>query len=205
MRPSSWVPPAVWMVVIFWLSSGSFSSERTGSTLAAVLAWTAPWLTSGDVALANWIARKLTHLSVYAILALLWLRAFLRDTALTRSGAAAGAFAISVAWAGLDESRQLFETSRSGALSDVALDAVGSAVGLGVAHRGPVCAARRLGLGLLWVAAVGGAALLALNLAAGVPSGALWFTAPAAALILVARRWCARHLRSPAGRTPAGP
>jgi VanZ family protein len=181
------------MVVILWLSSGSFSSARTGSTLAAVLAWTAPWLTPGDVALLNLITRKVMHLTVYAILALLWFRAFLRDTSLTRGAAAAAAFGIGVAWAGLDEFRQLFEASRSGALRDVALDAAGSAMGLGVAHQGWARAAQWLGLGLLWVAAVGGAAVIAVDVATGVPAGALWLTAPAAALILAARRWRARR------------
>jgi VanZ family protein len=177
------------MVVILILSSGSFSSARTGNTLSVVLAWTAPWLTPGDVAFLHPIVRKLAHLTVYAILALLWFRAFLRDTALTRGRAGACAFAISVAWAGVDELSQHFEPSRAGALGDVAIDALGSAVALGVAHWSWVRAVQLLGLSLLWVAALGGAAVIAVNLASGVPSGILWLTAPAAALILAARRW----------------
>jgi hypothetical protein len=41
---------------------------------------------------------------------------------------------------------------------------------------------------LLWTAAVGGAALLAVNLFAGVASGLLWLTVPAAALVLALAR-----------------
>lgn len=199
MRPSSWVPPAVWMAVILWMSSGYFSSVHTGSVLAALLAWTAPWLTPGEVNVLHALARKLAHLTTYGILALLWLRAFLRDTALTRGAAVASAFAISVAWAGVDEVRQHFVPSRSGTIGDVAIDAVGSAVALGFAHWRWLQVARVLGLMLLWFAAVGGAAALTMNLVSGVPSGLLWLTAPIAALVLAARH-CGLPKRSGGGR-----
>jgi hypothetical protein len=46
---------------------------------------------------------------------------------------------------------------------------------------------------LLWLAAAGGAVALAVNYATGVPSGHLWVTVPAAALVLAARhRWSRR-------------
>src|SRR5437867_4091744 len=40
---------------------------------------------------------------------------------------------------------------------------------------------------LLWLAAVGGAIVIAINAWAGVPSGLLWITTPAAGLMLLAR------------------
>jgi VanZ family protein len=177
------------MAVILWMSSDDFSSTRTGSTLGALLAWAAPWLSPAEINMLHGLGRKLAHFTAYAILALLWFRALLRDTALTRGAAAAAAFAISLAWASVDEIRQHFVPSRAGTLGDVAIDAVGSAVALGFAYRNWVQAARVLGLTLLWFAAVGGIAMLAVNGATGVPSGALWFTAPAAALVLAARYW----------------
>jgi len=47
---------------------------------------------------------------------------------------------------------------------------------------------RRLTIFLLWVATLGGAGLLALDLAAGVGAGVLWVSVPAAAVALVLAR-----------------
>ncbi|MGH7335923.1 MAG: VanZ family protein [Candidatus Rokuibacteriota bacterium] len=189
MRSSSWVPPAVWMAVILWLSSDHFSSVHTVSVVGTLLAWAAPWLSPAEITMLHGLGRKLAHLTAYGILALLWLRALLRDTGLTRGAAAGVAFAISVTWAGVDEIRQHFVPSRSGTIGDVAIDAAGSALALGFAHRSWPQVARALGLILLWFATVGGAAVLAVNLATGVPSGVLWLTTPTAALVLAARHW----------------
>jgi VanZ family protein len=180
------------MVIILWMSSDQFSSTHTGSTLGAFLAWVAPWLRPADVNLLHGLVRKLAHLTAYGMLALLWLRAFRRDTGLSRGAAAGVAFAISVAWAGVDEVRQHFVPSRTGTIGDVAIDAAGSALALGFAgfaHQGWLRVASVLGLILLWVAAVGGAAILAVNFSTSVPSGLLWLTTPTAALVLAARHW----------------
>ena len=189
MRPSSWLPPAIWMVIILWMSSDQFSSAHTGSALGAFLAWAAPWLTPAEVNLFHGLGRKLGHLTTYGILALLWLRALVRDTGLTRGAAVGLAFAISVAWAGVDEVRQHFVPSRTGTIGDVAIDAAGSALALGFTHRSWPQVASLLGLILLWVATIGGAAILAVNLSTSVPSGLLWLTTPTAALALAARHW----------------
>src|SRR5437016_3052414 len=45
---------------------------------------------------------------------------------------------------------------------------------------------------LRWTGFVGGAGFLILNAIVGIPSGALWLTAPLAALLLLARRIYAR-------------
>jgi VanZ family protein len=177
------------MVIILWMSSGQFSSDRTGSAIGAILGWVAPWLSSAEIQTLHGLGRKLAHLISYAILALLWFRALVRDTALARGAAALLAFAVSVTWAGVDEVRQSFVPSREGSIGHVALDAVGSAIALGFAYRDWVRAAYVLGLILLWFAAVGGLAMLAVNLATGVSSGVLWFTVPTAALVLVAHYW----------------
>jgi VanZ family protein len=189
MRPSSWVPPAIWMAVILWLSSDHFSSAHTGEAFGAILAWVAPWLSPAEVDILHGLGRKLAHLTAYGILALLWLRAFQRDTALTRGTAAAGAFLISISWAGVDEFRQHFVPSRAGTVGDVVIDAAGSALALALAHWRWPQLARVFGLALLWFAAVGGAAVLAVNLASGVSSGLLWLTTPTAVLLLAGRRW----------------
>ena len=102
---SRWLPVVVWCGVIFALSS-------------------IPSLNSG---LGTWdlILRKCAHMTEYAILAVLLLRA-------TRSPRAA--FALAAAYAVTDEIHQLFVTGRHGSPLDVAIDSAGAVLGLGAAR-----------------------------------------------------------------------
>jgi hypothetical protein len=77
---------------------------------------------------------------------------------------------------------------------DVATDSIGAVIVVTLALLGWRTAIDRLTSTLLWIALLGGVAFLALNTLTGVPSGALWLTAPLAALLLVARRL---YFRSP--------
>ncbi len=93
-----------------------------------MLAWAAlifalssiPSLNSG---LGTWdtILRKLAHMSEFAVLALLLLRAVGRE---------APAFLLALAYAVSDEVHQHFVRGRHGSVVDVAIDAVGIAAGL---------------------------------------------------------------------------
>ncbi|MGH7332821.1 MAG: VanZ family protein [Candidatus Rokuibacteriota bacterium] len=192
MRPSSWIPPLVWMAVIMLLSSGSFSSQRTGGVLLGLVAGLAPWLTPADVAALHGAVRKATHFVEYAILAVLWFRTLIHVRALPTWAAAVGALAICVLWAALDETHQRFVPSRTGSVEDVAIDAAGSLAALAIARRTWLSTASALTALLLWLAAVGGAVVLAINQVTGVPSGHLWVTVPAAAAVLAGRWWWAR-------------
>jgi VanZ family protein len=100
---SRWLPVLLWAAVIFAFSS-------------------IPALNSG---LGTWdtILRKGAHTAEYAVLAVLLVRA---------TGSYAWAFALAVAYAGTDEVHQLFVRGRHGSPVDVAIDAVGAAVGLAV-------------------------------------------------------------------------
>src|SRR5207249_2901726 len=103
--------------------------------------------------------------------------------------------------------------SRSASVADIALDTTGALVALGIASLGWRRVADRATAALLWIALIGGAAFLIVNALAGVPSGALWFTAPAAGFALLARTVHARHRsrrprrprRSRGPRGPRGP
>src|SRR5262245_53535313 len=189
MRPSSWLPPVLWMAVIAFMSTGWFSSRHTEGAVAGLLAWVVPWLTPEDGGAFHGTLRKLAHLGEYAILALLWFRALTRDTALSRGMAVATTLAICVSWAALDEFHQSFVASRTASAGDVAIDSAGALAALAIARRDWLRTARALTSFLLWVAAIGGAIVLAIDWITGVPPGYLWLTAPAAALVLVARRW----------------
>jgi VanZ family protein len=98
---SRWLPVVAWAAVIFAISS-------------------IPSLNSG---LGTWdfVLRKCAHMTEYAILAVLVWRA---------CGSYRWAFGLAVAYACTDEFHQTFVHGRHGSPIDVAIDAVGAAIGL---------------------------------------------------------------------------
>jgi VanZ family protein len=192
MRLKYWLPPVLWMAVIVGFSTDAASTSHTEHWLLPIFRGLAPWATPAQLEAVHWLARKIAHLSEYAILAALWLRAFVRGRHLTPRSAALLALAISVAWAILDELHQSFVPSRSAAPTDVALDTTGALIALAIAHTGWRRAADRATLILLWTALIGGAAFLLINAIVGVPSGALGLTAPLAGITLLVRTMLAR-------------
>jgi VanZ family protein len=101
-----WLPVLVWAAVIFAFSS--IPSLGTG--------------------LGTWdlVLRKLAHMTEYAILGALLLRAI---------GRPLPAFAIGVLYAASDEVHQHFVSGRHASPLDVAIDAAGIAVGLAACRR----------------------------------------------------------------------
>ena len=100
---SRWLPVLAWAGVIFAFSS-------------------IPSLNSG---LGTWdyVLRKGAHMTEFAILAVLLVRA---------TGSYAWALAFTVAYAASDEAHQLFVRGRHGSPIDVGIDAVGALIGLGL-------------------------------------------------------------------------
>ena len=98
---SRWFPVLVWAGVIFAFSS-------------------IPSLNSG---LGTWdfVLRKLAHMTEYAVLAVLFVRA---------TASYGWAFALAVGYAATDEVHQLFVRGRHGSPVDVGIDAVGALIGL---------------------------------------------------------------------------
>jgi VanZ family protein len=174
MAPAYWLPPVVWMAVIFGLSSDTASAEQTSRFLLPLLRWLLPWATSGQLDLLHAVARKGGHLTEYAVLAALWFRAFARGRGLTPRAASWLALALSVVWAFVDEGHQSMLLARTGSALDVGIDAGGAVLALGAAHRGWRAALDGAIAALLWLACLGGGAALAVNVWAGVPSGVLW-------------------------------
>jgi VanZ family protein len=181
------------MGIIAALSSGSFSSRNTEGVIVGLLAWMAPWIAPADLAGLHGASRKVAHVVEYAILALLWFRALARDTALSRTLASAAVLGICVLWAALDEAHQYFVPSRTGSVQDVAIDTAGVLAALAIARQDWRHTVSALTALLLWLAAIGGALVLAVHEATGVPSGYLWVTVPLAAFALAARRWWTRR------------
>ena len=188
MRAPPWVAPATWMVVILWIGSDSGSAEHTGRIILPFLRILFPTASPVQIDTIHSGIRKLGHLTEYAILATLWLRAFCVVRGTVRERAAWPAWLIAVAWAVIDESYQSTVRSRTGSPFDVALDSVGALTVVLPARLGwrvPVDALTR---SALWIAAVGGAALLIVNVVTDVSPGVLWLTVPVAVVALVLRR-----------------
>ena len=164
-----WLPAAVWMAVILWLSSDVGSAEHTEHLLVPLLHLMAPWATPTQL--------------------------LARGRRLSPRPAAATAFAISLIWAVLDEARQSLVPTRTASAMDVAIDGIGALLATLIAAVGWRKAVDRTTTLLLWTGLVGGAAFLLLNAIAGVSSGFLWLTAPLAAVLLIARTMYARHAR----------
>ena len=180
------------MVLILWLSSDVGSAERTGRLLLPLLRAVLPAASPGQIEALHALVRKAAHVVEYAILAALWFRAFAQGGGVGRHAAAWRAIAIAAAWAIVDETFQSTVSSRTGSAVDVGIDVAGALAVAVPAAYGWQMTADRLAGALLWIAAVGGAVLLAINLLVGVESGLLWVTVPAAVLVLAITRRRAR-------------
>jgi VanZ family protein len=109
-RPlASWAPAIVWAVLIFALSA-------------------TPNLRFVPDAGLDFVVRKIGHLGVFGILALLSWRALAGTTAWRRPWA--WAFALTVLYAASDEFHQGFVAGRHPSAADVAIDATGALIAL---------------------------------------------------------------------------
>jgi VanZ family protein len=183
------------MPLILWLASDSGSSEQTAGLVVPVLRFLFPAASPLQIEAMHGIVRKLAHLTEYAVLAALWLRAFMQGSGLPWRAAAWRTLLVVAAWAVVDETYQSTLASRTGSPMDVAIDTAGAAaviVPVGFGWRPVVDSVTTA---LLGIAATGGAAFIAVDVVAGVPPGILWITAPAALALLVLRRRTKRATR----------
>ena len=125
-----WLPPLAWMALIWVMASDLGSAERSASVLVPILTWLVPWATPDQIRLLHTLARKLGHVTEYAILATLWFRGLVGERRLAPTTSAWVAFAVSLAWAVLDESYQATVSSRTASAWDVMIDAVSATLAL---------------------------------------------------------------------------
>ncbi len=128
-----WLPPLVWMAMIFYFSTDTFSGEYTGSYLESILSFFDIHLNPPALDWIHFLIRKAAHFTEYGILAALLFRAFrgsVRD--LWRRSWFIGTLIILVSYALLDEFHQTYTATRYGSLIDSAIDVTGGLVILGL-------------------------------------------------------------------------
>jgi len=125
------------MGVIFVMSTDIGSSTHTSRILEPIIRFVKPNASPEDFEFIHFIVRKCGHLSEYAVLALLNLRAVKRsqcDAGRGWSWKAAGiSLLIAAIYAATDEWHQSFIPGRTAALADVLIDSSGAFAGLALA------------------------------------------------------------------------
>ena len=106
-----WLPPVVWMVLIFSLSAQPTLPHHPDTLLDTIL-------------------KKAAHMMEYGILAFLLGRALSRGRGALSRSALVTVFFVSVLYAASDEYHQTFVPGRNGTPVDVGIDAVGALVAL---------------------------------------------------------------------------
>jgi len=125
----SWLPVALWMAFIFMGSTDLMSAEHTSRYLTPLLLWLKPDISLDTIAQIHFLVRKIAHLTEYAILAILLMRALCeRATSLWRG--AAVVLIVAVLFALADEYHQSFVASRTSSLGDAAIDSAGVLLGI---------------------------------------------------------------------------
>ncbi len=134
-----WLPPLIWMALIFLGSGDVLSGEHTSRFVEPLLRWLfAGKLTPEQVDFGHHLVRKAGHVTEYAVLSALFWFALGRphldpDAEPHNRGpwlAVCLAVVFSVAYAVLDEYHQSFIPSRTSDWRDVVIDAGGAVLGL---------------------------------------------------------------------------
>jgi VanZ family protein len=114
--------PLLWFAVILTFSTDAFSAAVTGGLLHRLLDALLPGLSPESFAAIHLAVRKGAHLFEYAVLATLFRPAV--------AGSNVRALALTVAAAAIDEAHQATTATRTGAVTDVGVDALGAVLGL---------------------------------------------------------------------------
>lgn len=123
---SRWLPLFVWMALISWFSTDSFSNENTRSIIEPILrAVLGRSFTKELFDLIHYLIRKSAHVTEYAILGVLWYRAVNQGLRGWSRKAAIAAGLFSISYASLDEFHQSFTFTRGGSPLDVMIDSAG--------------------------------------------------------------------------------
>ncbi len=121
-----WLPALLWVGIVLLASTDTFSARNTGSILEAVATRLFGPLSRHTFETMHLLVRKAAHLTEYALLGVLWFRAWRGDRGGHQWRWTALTLLIVLATAITDEIHQSFVPSRSGNLHDVLLDFMGA-------------------------------------------------------------------------------
>jgi VanZ family protein len=125
---SAYAPILLWLGVIFYLSSGQGSMTETSRFVRPLLEFLFPSASETTLQVYHAYIRKSAHLTEYAILAFLALRAFSRSSFETlHRGKYIFSLVLVATIAPIDELNQSFEPSRTGSVWDILIDFSGGA------------------------------------------------------------------------------
>ena len=124
-----WMPVIAWMSLIFLASTDMMSAQQTSRFIGPFLRWIAPNISVETIQAVQFFVRKAAHVTEYAFLAALLLRAFSAGGRRLRGRDACFAVLIAGTYAAIDEFHQSFVASRTGAVGDVMIDISGAVIG----------------------------------------------------------------------------
>lgn len=130
-RAGRFIPPVLWMIVIFLFSTSGFGSEQTGAVLEPLVRFFFPSISPDTLDAIHLAVRKLAHLTEYAVLAFFWCRA-LQGAGTKWRSQIVPAFIICALYAASDEWHQSFVGNRTASPVDVLVDVSGAALALAV-------------------------------------------------------------------------
>jgi VanZ family protein len=116
-----WLPPLLETAAILVLSGDLGSSRHTRELIEWLSSWL-PFLKMAPMEETQGYLRKTGHITAYGVLYILWFRALLWRLSPRRGAAILLSLGLCLLTALLDEGHQAMLASRTGCLSDVALD-----------------------------------------------------------------------------------
>lgn len=125
----AWLPTLLWLVMIAFFSTDTFSAEHTGSILEKVIRAVYGNISQEHFRMLHFLVRKAAHFSVYGFLSLVafysWRATLPRRARWTFTWALLALLVAAMAGS-LDEIHQLFVPSRGPSPYDVMLDTMGA-------------------------------------------------------------------------------
>lgn len=122
----AWWPALVWAVVIFSMSTDTFSAKHTGTVLEPILRWMVPSLTKAQFFRIHYFIRKSAHFTEYFVFCLLLFRGARGDRKGWRWTWGFAALSFAAGYSVLDEIHQAFVASRTASAYDSLLDSAGA-------------------------------------------------------------------------------
>lgn len=128
-----WLPPLLWMALIFSASSDAHSYEHSSRLVEPFLRWLFPKMPQPQIETIHHILRKCCHLTEYAVLAVLIWRVLNQSKNKLSSWSwprILGTLLVVFLYAATDEFHQKFVPTRTPLVSDVLIDTAGGVIGL---------------------------------------------------------------------------